>query len=122
MLKFPVILLCGALLTGALPFVSHAETASSTDKTFSQSVKEGYQDLKNTVTETFGGYTGNTQKDNQAYMDNYKNDLKDYHKAVQDARDDYRKARLGEQKSYLEHHKALPMQENIDSDMTRTAW
>ena len=117
----PLSALCGALLAcGLQVFSAHAESASTPyleEKSFTQSVKDGYHSLKNNMTQAFGGYTGDTEADSKTYMDHYRSDLEDYHDAMREARDDYRKARLVDQKSYLEHHRTLPMNEDIESDV-----
>jgi len=89
------------------------------EKSFSQSVKDGYYSLKNSM---FSSYSGNDNEDSKTYMENYRKDLNDYHNALREARDDYRKARLDEQRSYLEHHSTLPVNEDIDSDISNSNW
>ncbi|MBR3880168.1 MAG: hypothetical protein IKJ34_01020 [Mailhella sp.] len=104
---------CDARAEDAMP-------APTTDRSFVETVKDGYNQLMHSVTSAFGGYTGNSSEDTKTYMENYQHDLKAYHDSIRDARDDYRKARLNEQKSYLEHHGTLPMHEDIDADVNTT--
>ena len=121
--RIALTLCLGALTAGLVACDAYADsTTSQPDKPLSQSIKESYNDLKDSVTQAFGGYTGNEADDSQAYMEHYRNDLKEYHDSIREARDDYRRARLSEQKSYLEHHRSLPMNEDIDSDVTQTSW
>lgn len=119
------LLLCAGVLCAALP--AHSARAESVmsgqpEKSFTQSVKDSYHEFKDSVTQAFGGYTGNPSADSKAYMEHYKEDLQHYHDSLREARDDYRKARLSEQKSYLEHHGTLPMEEDIDSDVKQSDW
>ncbi|MBQ8173218.1 MAG: hypothetical protein IJ034_04670 [Mailhella sp.] len=115
------ILMPGALsLSLLLPNLALDTAFADTDgvpaeKSFSQSVKDGYHSLKNSM---FSSYSGNNNEDPKTYMENYRKDLNDYHDALREARDDYRKARLDEQRSYLEHHSTLPVNEDIDSDLS----
>ncbi len=114
-------LMCGTLcLSLVLPALTVGTALADPDgmhaeKSFSQTVKDGYHNLKNSM---FSSYSGNDSEDSKTYMENYRKDLDNYHDALREARDDYRKARLDEQRSYLEHHSTLPMNEDIDSDIS----
>ena len=86
------------------------------EKSFGQSIADGYHSLKDSVSRMMGGYSGNEADDSRTYLEHYRNDLNEYHDALRKARAEYRRARLDDQKAYLEHHSELPMQENLDSD------
>ena len=86
------------------------------EKSLSQKVMDQYHEWKNHLAVVLGGYSGDTDADRRTYLEHYRNDLSTYHETLRKARADYRRARLDEQKAYLEHHDALPMQENLDSD------
>jgi len=121
---FAVLVLGGSLaLAGLAACDARAEDAMSaptSGRSFAETVKDGYNHLKHSVTSAFGGYTGDASEDSQTYMENYRSDLRNYHDSLQEARDKYRNARLDEQKSYLEHHRTLPMNEDIDADVNTT--
>ena len=91
------------------------EGAPLQERSFGQKVMDGYHSLRNNISEAFGGYSGESEADQKLYMEHYREDLGDYHEAVRKARAKYRRARLDDQKAYLEHHNTLPMTENIDS-------
>jgi len=99
-----------------------AETAFDKTKEFAreagETLMDGYRGLKESVSERLGYYSGNAEKDARTYMDNYRDDLKTYREEWEKARSAYRKARLKEQKAYLEHHAELPVQENVESDLS----
>lgn len=117
-------LLGGLILAGLTACDARAEDAMpapTTDRSFVETVRDGYNELKHSVTSAFGGYTGDSSEDSKTYMKNYQHDLKTYHDSIRNARDDYRKARLDEQKAYLEHHRTLPMNEDIDADVNATS-
>ena len=121
--KIPTSAFCGALFSFSLMLISaHAETATPAapsapaDKSFTQSMKDGYHSLRNNISEVFGGYSGESKADQKLFMEHYREDLNDYHEAVRKARTKYRRARLNDQKAYLEHHNVLPMNEHIDSE------
>ena len=106
-----------------LPFAACAETegeimdsAPVQERTLGQKVMDGYHGIKNGITEALGGYTGDSDADRRTYMEHYRNDLNDYHESMRKARADYRRARLDDQKAYLERHSTLPMPENIEQD------
>ena len=86
------------------------------ERSLGQKVMDGYHGLKNGITEALGGYTGDSDADRRTYMEHYRNDLNDYHESMRKARADYRRARLDDQKAYLERHSTLPMPENIEQD------
>ena len=114
----PALLFCALCL---LPVSAHADgesapPAAHAEKSFGQSISDGYHSLKDSVSRMMGGYSGDEADDSRTYMENYRDDLSEYHNALRKARAEYRRARLDDQKAYLEHHDALPMQENIDSD------
>ena len=91
-------LLHGCLLAAGLtllPFAAHATGLSNhflAENSFTQSVKDGYQDIKKEVTETVDELTGDAQKD-------------------------YAKKREKAQREYLKHHKQLPFQEDLQKDL-----
>ena len=87
------------------------------ETSFTQAVKEGYHDIKDSVKENFGAYTGNDKQDALNFAEHRKEDLKKYHDAVREARDDYREARHRDQKAYLKYHKELPEKEDIQADL-----
>lgn len=120
--RIALVLVCGVLAAALTACDARAETADAPGKPFTQSIKDSYHELKNSVTQAFGGYTGNTSEDSETYMKQYQEDLDHYHNSIRDARDEYRRARLSEQKSYLEHHRSLPMNEDIDADVTQSSW
>lgn len=93
-----------------------APPAAPAEKSFSQTVSDGYHSLKDSVSRMMGGYSGDEADDSRTYMEHYRDDLSEYHDALRKARAEYRRARLDDQKAYLEHHDTLPMPENIDSD------
>ena len=125
--KIPLSAFCGALFVcGLLLASAHAENAAPpaptapsapsapAEKSFTQSMKDGYHSLRNNISEAFGGYSGESEADEKLFMEHYREDLSDYHDAVRKARAKYRRARLNDQKAYLEHHNVLPMTENLD--------
>ena len=114
----PALLFCSLCL---LPVSAYADgeaapPAAPVEKSFGQSISDGYHSLKDSVSRMMGGYSGDEAEDRLTYMEHYRDDLSEYHDTVRKARADYRRARLSDQKAYLEHHHALPVQENIDLD------
>jgi hypothetical protein len=114
----PALLFCALCF---LPAAAHADgeappPAAPAEKSFGQSISEGYHSLKDSVSRMMGGYSGDEAEDSRTYMEHYRDDLSEYRDALRKARAEYRRARLDDQKAYLEHHDALPMQENLDSD------
>jgi hypothetical protein len=114
----PALLFCSLCL---LPFSASADgeaapPAAPAEKSFGQSISDGYHSLKDSVSRMMGGYSGDEADDSRTYMEHYRDDLNEYHDALRKARAEYRRARLNDQKAYLEHHDALPMQEDLDSD------
>ena len=105
-MKYGIIAFCGGLLTVCSLALSPAYAETS----FTQAVKEGYHDIKDSVKENFGAYTGNDKQDALNFAEHRKEDLKKYHDAVREARDDYREA-------YLKYHKELPEKEDIQADL-----
>lgn len=117
-----VLTLCSGLLLAGLVVLpsAHATSADTglvADNSFTQSVKDGYEDLKDSVKETFGGYTGNARDDARNYIERRQDDLKKYHDTVREARKDYMEARQNDREAYLKHHKELPEKEDIQADM-----
>ena len=104
-----------------LPMVASADTDEELigkepvqEKSLSQKVMDQYHEWKNHLAVVLGGYSGDMDADRRTYMEHYREDLSDYHDAVRKARAKYRRARLNDQKAYLEHHNVLPMTENLD--------
>ena len=114
----PALLLCSLcfLLAAAHADGESAPPAEPAPKSFGQTMSDGYHSLKDSVSRMMGGYSGDEADDSRTYMEHYRDDLNEYHDALRKARAEYRRARLDDQKAYLEHHDALPLQENIDSD------
>lgn len=117
-------LLNGCLLAAGLtllPFAAaHATSLSNhflAENTFTQSVKDGYQDIKKEVKETVDELTGDDKTDTQKYQERRDKDLKKYQKEVRDAQKDYAKKREQAQREYLKHHKQLPFQEDLQKDL-----
>ena len=115
------VLLCAALLAAALPAPALAEDILTAENSFTDAVKSGYQDFKDSVNEVFGGYTGNDAKDARIYQERQKQDIDAYRKAIHDAREDFRRARMDEQGEYLKHHRQLPAPEDIDAELNMQA-
>lgn len=109
-------LLHGCLLAAGLtllPFAAHATGLSNhflAENSFTQSVKDGYQDIKKEVKETVDELTGDDKTDTQKFQERRDKDLKKYQKEVRDAQKDYAKKREKAQREYLKHHKQLPFQ------------
>ena len=107
-------LLHGCLLAAGLtllPFAAHATGLSShflAENSFTQSVKDGYRDIKKEVKETVDELTGDDKTDAQKFQERRDKDLKKYYKEVRDAQKDYVKEREKAQREYLKHHKQLP--------------
>ena len=105
-------LLHGCLLAAGLtllPFAAHATGLSNhflAENSFTQSVKDGYQDIKKEVKETVDELTGDDKTDTQKFQ-----------KEVRDAQKDYAKKREKAQREYLKHHKQLPFQEDLQKDL-----
>ena len=121
-MKNTVLTLCGGLLLAGFVVLPAAHAASAearlvADNSFTQSVKEGYEDLKDSVNETFGGYTGNDRAHARNYMERRQADLKKYHDTVREASKDFMEARQSDREAYLKHHKELPQPEDIKADM-----
>ena len=112
-MKYGIIAFCGGLLTVCSLALSPAYAETS----FTQAVKEGYHDIKDSVKENFGAYTGNDKQDALNFAEHRKEDLKKYHDAVREARYDYREARHRDQEAYLKYHKELPEKEDIQADL-----
>ena len=115
-------LLHGCLLAAGLtllPFAAHATGLSNhflAENSFTQSVKDGYQDIKKEVKETVDELTGDDKTDTQKFQERRDKDLKKYQKEVRDAQKDYAKKREKAQREYLKHHKQLPFQEDLQKD------
>ena len=90
-------LLHGCLLAAGLtllPFAAHATGLSNhflAENSFTQSVKDGYQDIKKEVKETVDELTGDDKTDTQKFQERRDKDLKKYQKEVRDAQKDYAK-------------------------------
>ena len=116
-------LLHGCLLAAGLtllPFAAHATGLSNhflAENSFTQSVKDGYQDIKKEVKETVDELTGDDKTDTQKFQERRDKDLKKYQKEVRDAQKDYAKKREKAQREYLKHHKQLPFQEDLQKDL-----
>ena len=82
-----------------------------------QSVKDGYQDIKKEVKETVDELTGDDKTDAQKFQERRDKDLKKYYKEVRDAQKDYVKEREKAQRQYLKHHKQLPFKEDLQKDL-----
>ena len=112
-------LLHGCLLAAGLtllPFAAHATGLSNhflAENSFTQSVKDGYQDIKKEVKETVDELTGDDKTDTQKFQERRDKDLKKYQKEVRDAQKDYAKKREKAQREYLKHQKQLPFQEDL---------
>jgi Skp family chaperone for outer membrane proteins len=112
-------LLHGCLLAAGLtllPFAAHATGLSNhflAENSFTQSVKDGYQDIKKEVKETVDELTGDDKTDTQKFQERRDKDLKE----VRDAQKDYAKKREKAQREYLKHHKQLPFQEDLQKDL-----
>lgn len=109
---------------GMLPLSqAHAASAQYVDQhflaenSFTESVKEGYQDLKANVKGAVNDMTGDERTDAQKFRAQREEDLKDYRKDVQDAREDYMEKRQDAQKTYLKNHSQLPVTEDFRKDM-----
>ena len=119
-------LLHGCLLAAGLtllPFAAHATGLSNhflAENSFTQSVKDGYQDIKKEVKETVDELTGDDKTDTQKFQERRDKDLKKYQKEVRDAQKDYAKKREKAQREYLKHHKQLPFQEDLQKDLEVT--
>ena len=87
------------------------------ENSFTQSVKDGYQDIKKEVKETVDELTGDDKTDTQKFQERRDKDLKKYQKEVRDAQKDYAKKREKAQREYLKHHKQLPFQEDLQKDL-----
>ena len=100
-------LLHGCLLAAGLtllPFAAHATGLSNhflAENSFTQSVKDGYQDIKKEVKETVDELTGDDKTDTQKFQE----------------RRDNAKKREKAQREYLKHHKQLPFQEDLQKDL-----
>ena len=114
----PALLLCSLCLLPAHSQAAEesAPPAAPAEKSFGQTISDGYNSLKDSVSRMMDSYSGNEADDSRTYLEHYHKDLRNYHEALREARADYRRARLDDQKAYLEHHDALPMQENLDAD------
>ena len=106
-----------------LPLAAGAETDEEAigkepmqEKSLGQKIMDQYHDWKDHIAVGLGGYSGDTEADRRTYMEHYRNDLSDYHETMHKARADYRRARLDDQKAYLERHNTLPIPENIEQD------
>ena len=116
-------LLHGCLLAAGLtllPFAAHATGLSNhflAENSFTQSVKDGYQDIKKEVKETVDELTGDDKTDTQKFQERRDKDLKKYYKEVRDAQKDYVKEREKAQRQYLKHHKQLPFKEDLQKDL-----
>lgn len=122
-MKHNNVLLHGCLLAAGLtllPFAAHATGLSNhflAENSFTQSVKDGYQDIKKEVKETVDELTGDDKTDTQKFQERRDKDLKKYQKEVRDAQKDYAKKREKAQREYLKHHKQLPFQEDLQKDL-----
>lgn len=109
---------------GMLPLSqAHAASAQYVDQqllaenSFTESVKEGYQDLKANVKGAVDDMTDQNRTDAQKFREQREEDLRDYRKDVQDAREDYMDKRQEAQKTYLKNHNQLPVTEDLRRDM-----
>ena len=103
-----------------LPFAAHATSLSNhflAENSFTQSVKDGYQDIKKEVKETSTSLPATTRPDTQKFQERRDKDLKKYQKEVRDAQKDYAKKREKAQREYLKHHKQLPSWEDLQKDL-----
>ena len=110
-------LLAAGLLLAASAHASGPENRFLAESSFTQSVKDGYQDLKKDVKSTVNELTGDDKTAAQKFREQRDEDLRTYHEDVQDARKDYVKNRESAQKDYLEHHKELPLNEDLNKDL-----
>ena len=107
-------LLAGGLILAGLG-VTVPQALATEDVT--DSVKQGYQELKHNVKGMVNDLTGNDKTDAQKYMDQRKEDMKEYRDKVMEARKEYMQNRQEAQADYLKDHKQLPMKEDMKKDM-----
>lgn len=114
----------GCLLAAGLLLVPAASAHASgltnrflAESSFTQSVKDGYQDIKKDVKETVNEITGDNKSDAQKFRERRDKDLHTYQKDVRDARKEYMKKREKAQQDYLKHHKELPLKEDLNKDL-----
>ena len=114
----------GCLLAAGLLLVPVASAHASgltnrfrAESSFTQSVKDGYQDIKKDVKETVDEITGDNKSDVQKFRERRDKELHTYQKDVRDARKDYVKKREKAQQDYLKHHKELPLKEDLNKDL-----
>ena len=99
---------------------NHFLAESSFTQSVTQSVKEGYQDIKTGVTETFEELTGDSKSDTQKFRERREKDLKRYRKEIRDAQQDYLHKREKAQREYLKRYGHLPLQEDLHKDLETT--
>lgn len=126
-MKYNHMMIKSCMILAGLAFlplsVAHAAPAErlTADSSFTESVKHGYQDLKRDVKETVDELAGNDANDRRSFEERRMNDLQTYHKQVREARQEYVNKRQHAQKEYLQHHRQLPVTENIKADLDAPA-
>lgn len=114
--------LYGCLLAAGLVLPLSSVRADAADRltaesSFTDSVKNGYENLKQDVKETVDELAGDDKTDRQSYERQREQDLHTYHKEIRDARQEYVNKRTRAQEEYLKHHKRLPVTENVKADL-----
>ena len=87
------------------------------ENTFTQSLKETYNDAKNDLKKVVNNITADGKSDEQKYREEREKQVKEYHEKVRDARQDYAEKRMNAQKAYLKDHGQLPIKEDIEKDL-----
>ncbi|AGC49538.1 hypothetical protein K9U34_02215 [Lawsonia intracellularis] len=87
------------------------------ETSITQSIKDGYTNLKSNVEETMSSLTDEKNTDAEKYLEQHDKDLKAYQNEIKKADQNYMKARKEAQRNYMKNHSQLPMEEDIEKDM-----
>lgn len=112
--------LAGVLLLPASSVLAAQDQSGSgylAENTFTQSVKETYNDAKNDLKKVVNNITADGKSDEERYREEREKHVKEYQDKVREARQEYREKRTDAQKAYLKDHNQLPAKEDVENDL-----
>ncbi len=89
------------------------------ETSITQSIKDGYTNLKSNVEETMSSFTDEKNTDAEKYVEQHDKDRKTYQDEIKKVDQNYMKARKEAQRNYMKNHSQLPIEEDIEKDMER---
>lgn len=117
---FGCLALAGVLFLPASSALAASEQSGGgylAENTFTQSVKETYNDAKNDLKKVVNNITADGKSDEERYREEREKHAKEYQEKVREARQEYREKRTDAQKAYLKDHNQLPVKEDVENDL-----